>query len=387
MEEFIRSLQELTLAQIVERISALDVEVRAMTDVTAIDEATKKKAALLERKAYLDDIEKRKADALKLQSGIVEPGNIIERGGMEMPKTYAVDTPEYRSAYLRDLQGKEISKEERAAITATKVIPTQTLNMIVEKLEQTSALYSSITVLNIPGSVSIPVENAKADAAFVAMGTAATDSADSFDSVDLGAYKLIKTIEITADVMAMSIDAFESFIVDALYKKMMKAIENAILNGTGASQPTGLLKAGEITQTATFTKAAMTYPDLLKVLGLLPTAYSNGAKITMNRKLFYGEVLGLVDANKKPIVVQDVQNTAKYNLLGYPVVVNDLVPDDTIVFGDFSYYYLNWAMAPEIKSDESVGFRSGSTVYRSLALVDGKKAIAEAFVVATRAAS
>jgi hypothetical protein len=37
-------------------------------------------------------------------------------------------------------------------------------------------------------------------AAEVAMGTAATDSADALAHVSLGAYKLIKTVEITADV-------------------------------------------------------------------------------------------------------------------------------------------------------------------------------------------
>ena len=298
---------------------------------------------------------------------------------------FAANSPEYREAYFKNLMGKPLTTEERTAITASAVIPTSTLNQIVEKLAKVSALYERITKSNFPGNISIPVENAKADAAFVAMATAATDATDSFATISLAAYKLIKTFEINADVMAMSIDSFESFIVTALIKKMNKAIENAILNGTGSNQPTGLLKTGEITAAITFTKAAMKYADIMKIIGTLPTAYHPMAAFTMPRVLFFEEVLGMQTTDGNKIVVADAQSPAKFNILGYPVIINDLVPTDTIVFGDFSYYHMNWSSDIAIDTDTSVGFRTGSTVYRGMALVDGKKTLDEAFVVSTRA--
>ncbi|MBO4567179.1 MAG: phage major capsid protein, partial [Bacteroidales bacterium] len=72
--------------------------------------------------------------------------------------------------------------------------------------------------------------------------SAATDSTDAITSISLGAYKLIKTVEITADVDAMSIDAFETWLVNRLVNKIEKAIDYAVLNGTGsgANQATGI---------------------------------------------------------------------------------------------------------------------------------------------------
>jgi len=86
--------------------------------------------------------------------------------------------------------------------------------------------------------------------------------------------------------------------------------------------------------------------------------------------------------------VADVQSPAKFNILGYPVILEDSFPKDNLVFGDLKEgYKFNFAMAPEVRSDESVGFRTGSTVYRVMALADGKPADKNALTLFTRDAS
>ena len=101
-----------------------------------------------------------------------------------------------------------------------------------------------------------------------------------------------------------------------------------------------------------------------------------------------GSDSGETDSNGKPVVVADVQSPAKFNILGYPVILEDSIPKDNIVFGDlFEGYKFNFAMAPTVESDKSVAFRSGSTVYRVMALADGKPADKKALCLFTRAAS
>lgn len=358
----------------------LDEADKIINQVETLDNQWKEDAVNLANEAALQN----KFKSLKIENGGI---NNMEKV-LENENVFASN--EYKNAWLKNLQGKELNSEEIKlvnAVNGTAVIPTQTLNKIIEKLEQTSALYSKITTLNIPSNISIPVENAKNDASWVAMATASTDSDDSFSTVSLAAYKLIKTIEITADVENMSIQAFEGFIVNSLYKKMAKAIENAILNGTGTNQPTGLLKSGEITTTTTFTKAGMTYKDLMKIIGQLGTSYLPGACFVMPRAVFFNDVLGMSTSTGDRVVVADAQSPAKYNILGYPVILADYCTADTIIFGDLSYYYFNWVKDVEVKSDGSVGFRSGSTVYRAMALCDGKKVLGDAFCTATRALS
>lgn len=304
--------------------------------------------------------------------------------GME-ERTYGVETPEYRSAWLRNLQGKELSVEERAAVTATAAIPTTTMNKIIARMELTP-LIQAVDVTYIPGNVTYPIEKTVNGVSWVDMGTAATDSADAIDSISLGAFKLIKTVEITADVKAMGIDAFEDWLVARLGNKMSVAVAAAIAAGTGSNQATGLTKSGQITQTGTYTKAGMTYKDLMAILATLPSQYLVNAKFAMPRAVFYSDLLGMTDSSGKPVVVADVQSPAKFNVLGYPVILEDSFPKDNIVFGDlFEGYKFNFAMAPEVRSDESVGFRSGSTVYRVMALADGKPADVNGLCLFTRA--
>lgn len=350
-------------------LNALEKEVRSLKDErTQLTQAAERRAKILR----------------EVSAG---GGKVIRTFDQGMPekRTYTPESAEYRSAWLRNLQGKELMVEERAAVTAGAVIPTQTMNRIVGKLEETPII-AAVDVTYIPGNVSYPVEKTVNAASWVAMGTAATDSADVLDTISLGAYKLIKTVEITADVQAMGIDAFESWLVDRLANKIAVAVDAAIFNGTGTSQATGILKAGEITQTGTFTKAGITYKDLLKIMSTIGTQYLPNAKFAMPRALFYGEVLGLTDSSGKPVVVTDPQAPAKLNVLGFPVIVDDNCAADTIVFGDFKEgYKFNFAKAPTVESDGSVAFRSGSTVYRAMALADGKPADKKALCVFTRA--
>jgi HK97 family phage major capsid protein len=299
--------------------------------------------------------------------------------------TFAIDSAEYREAFLLNLQGRELTAEQRAAVTGTAAIPTQTLNQIYRYVEE-SPILSSIDMTYIPGNITLPVESAVADAAWVAVGTAATDSADAVTSISLAAHKLIKTLEVTADVEAMAIDAFENWIVAKLGEKMEKALDNAVFNGTGSGQPTGILKTIS-TATGTFTKAKAKYSDLIAIIAALPTGPAKNAKFAMPRKLFFTDVIGIEDQAGQPVCHADVTSPAKYNILGYPVILDDNIPADNIIFGDFKAYKMNIAKAPVISSDDSVAFRSGSRVYRALALADGKLAMADAFVRFNRAAS
>lgn len=372
------------LEEIAVRLSAIAKEMENEdADIDALTEEVRNLKA--EKKQIEDAAEKRE----KLRSEVASGAGVVMRNFNmgKTERTFDVDSAEYRAAYLKNLQGKALNTEERAAITASAAIPTQTMNKIVGKLELVPMI-SAVDVTYIPGNITYPVEGTINAASWVAMGTAATDSADTLTSVSLGAYKLIKTIEVSADVQAMAIDAFESWLVDRLANKLQVAVDAAILTGTGTNQATGILKSGEITQTGTFTKAAMKYKDLMKIIATIPTQYLPGASFVMPRALFYGEVLGMEDTTENRIVVADAQAPAKFNILGYPVIVDDNCSADTVIFGDLrECYKFNFAKAPEVMSDDSVGFRTGSTVYRVMALADGKPVNKNAVCVFTRAST
>lgn len=341
---------------------------------------------LAERQQIQNEVQTRQQLRASVAAGLV--GTITEHheedNNMEN-RTFAIGSAEYREAYLMNLQGRELNAEQRAAVNASAAIPTQTMNQIYGYLED-SPILSRVDLTYIPGNVTLPVEGTNADASWVDMATASTDSSDTVDSISLAAYKLIKTVEITADIESMAIDAFESWLVRNLGAKIEKALDAAVFNGTGSKQATGILKTIS-TATGTFTKAKAKYSDLINIIAALPSGPAKNATFAMPRKLFFTDVIGIEDQSGQPVCHVDVESPAKYNILGYHVVLDDNIPVDNILFGDFKAYKLNIAKAPTVASDDSVGFRSGSRVYRAMALADGKLALASAFVRYTRASS
>ena len=363
-------------------IRAMNMDEVAGDALTALEKEVEDLQA--ERQQIMDDVQKRQQMREKIAAGEVT-GKTIEENKEENTmenRTYAIDSAEYREAYLMNLQGKELNAEQRAAVSAAAAVPTQTLNHIFRYLEE-SPILSRVDMTHIPGNVVLPVESNVAAAAWVAVGAAATDSADAITSISLGAHKLIKTLEITADIEAMAINAFEAWIVAKLGEKMEAALDNAVFNGTGSGQPTGILTT--VAATGTYTKAKAKYADLVAIIAALPSGPAKNATFAMPRKLFFTDVIGIEDTQGQPVVHVDVESPAKYNILGYHVILDDNIPADNILFGDFKAYKLNLAKAPVISSDDSVAFRTGSRVYRALALADGKLALASAFVRYTRA--
>lgn len=326
---------------------------------------------ILGRKAEIaGKAEKRAKIMQRLAQGAGKVTRKFKENGGEQEMNYSIDSKEYRNAFLKNLQGKPVTAEERTALAnGSYVIPQETVNKIYGAMEL-YPLMNAVDVLHIPGTVIVPVEGTVNAGAVVAMGTAATDAEDTMGQVSLGIYKIIKTIEITADVEAMAIDAFETWLVDRLANKIARAVTGYIAAGSGTSQPTGLTTIGATGQT--YTKAAITFDDILAIIATLPTQYTPNASFVMSRTTFWSNVMAVKDGENRPIVVADAQSPAKFNVLGFPVILEDAVGTD-IIFGDLKEGYVwNFGKDIAIDKDDSVGFRAGSTVFRGMCLGDGK---------------
>lgn len=384
------------LQEIEARLNQIKVEIEQDgADIDALEQEVKNLTE--ERKQILEKAEKRSKIISDITSGAGVTINDFLPKPEERKKEFTadtiLDTPEYRSAYLKRLQGKELNDVEKRALTtasnsAGAAVPTTTLNKIIDKLRQTSALFPRITVSYVPGNLSLVVANAKNAANWKTEGTDGTPADDTVVNVNLTGYELIKLVEISAAAEAMTIDAFEDYIASEIGRQLAIAIENAILNGDGDGEPTGILEGITWTSDNSTTWASngtIGYDNLVDALALLPTLYHNNAIFVMNRKMLFGGIRKIKTDDKQPIFTYNPQDAARNSILGYPVVVDDYMPDDTILLGDFSYYYMNFAKSPEISVSREAGFKSGKITYRGLAVADGKPALAEAFVKISKA--
>lgn len=385
-------IREMTGEDIETRLSAIKEEMNLPeADIDALTSEVEQIEA--RKKELIEGAEKRAALAEKIATG--EEGKIVKKmevSEMEELRTITPDSVEYRDAYMKQLMGKEVSVEERAALTsAASVIPTETLNKIYGMLEE-NQLIAQLDALHIPGYVSVPRATTVNDANWVAMGTAATDSADVIGSVSLAAKKLIKTIEITADIQAMSIPAFQNWLVNKLVQKMEAAICAAVINGAGTTTvPQGVGQAGITASTAIAT------PDVKQLsafMGGVGTAYHRDAVFVMSAATFFGLIVPIANDSNGVLVM----NGLEYRLLGHKVILDDNVDNckfknggtqegtaaNHIIFGNFKEgYVFNYGSDIAIEADASVAFRSGSTVYRAMALCDGAVVDNKAFAWAT----
>ena len=360
----------------VEQLEARQAELAGMDTEGATTEELEARADELEAiQAELRAREEAAAKAEEERQKVAESRTdaVIKEFKMEdkkMEERFAINSPEYREAFLKNLQGKELTAEERTAVTATAAIPTQTMNEIIHKLEL-NPLIAAVDVTNIPGYVTYPAESVVNEASWLDMEVASTDSTDAISSFTLGAYKLIKTVEITADVDAMAIDAFENWLVSRLVNKIEKAIDNGIINGTGTTQCTGILTT-KSTATGTFKRSGIKWPDLCGIMGKLAGQYHQDAKFVFNPEFFFGKIMGMADSQGNRVVVLDPQGPVKYNVLGYPAIIDGNLSSEEILFGDLKAYKFNFAKAVEVRKSEEAEFRKGSQVYRAMTLADGK---------------
>lgn len=327
-------------------------------------------------------------------------GMSFERRGLDAG-TDVLASAEYRSAFFKTLLGQQLNPVETAAFqraqaeqradafstvtNSAAVLPTATLNEVISKARTMGGLISVCRGFNMPSKISIPVGTPSNKAEWHTEGAQVDSEKPDVASVTFDGYEIIKVFSISAAAKRMSIAAFESYLVDELTSCVMACIADALVNGTGSGQGTGLLHEGQITNTVEFTNA-VAYSDVVKTVAALKRGYANGAAWAMNNATLYTQFYGMVDANKRPIFITDPKTEGIGKLLGFPVVVDDYIPADTALFGNFQYMGYNLAEGIALEVSRESSFKSGLIDYRAMAIADCKPIVGEAFVKLSKGA-
>lgn len=338
-------------------------------------------ALLEERSALMAQVEQRKGLLNKIAGGSMGEGAPINTE--EERKTFGKDSTEYRSAFLKNVRGLELSDIEKRAFTsaagsAGAAIPTQTANEIITKLKQLAPLLSEITLLHVAGNVTFAVEGTTADAEKHTENASLTASADTLTSVTLGSYEICKLVQVSKTVATMSIDAFETWLTDMISEKIAEKIGSYLITGTGSSQPTGVEKAQTwgASNSVTVAKAASTTAaNVQALIGLLPGTCDKNAKFLMSKKTLFVEFMPLQDNGKNKIVTAEGH---QYYIYGYPVMLDDNIPAGEAYLGDFKKIIGNLSEAINIVSGFDIN--TNSFKYLGCAMFDSKIAVGEAFV-------
>jgi HK97 family phage major capsid protein len=292
------------------------------------------------------------------------------------------------TAVERATLNRAIEAEKRADAYTTSgntpvLIPTTTLNEIISKARKASGVLSIARAFNMPTKIAIPVATPSDKASWNTEGTTVESEKPTIASVTFDAYEIIKVFSISAKVKAMSVDAFEAYLADELYKCVFECIADALINGTGSGQGTGVLTGitwGETNSVEVEAGGKIAYTDVVEAVALLKRGYSRGAKWVLNNATLYRSFYGMTDDVGKPIFVADPKEDHIGRILGFDVVVDDYVPDNVAIFGNFDYLGYNLANGIAVEASTHSSFKSGRIDYRGMAIADCKPIVTEAFI-------
>ena len=254
------------------------------------------------------------------------------------------------------------------------------LDRIIQKLEAIGNILPLITQTAYKGGVAIPVSLVKPTATWINEGADVSSmtkhEVKKTNSVVFSYYKLKVKVAITLEMDVMAMSAFETMISNNIAEAINRALEIAIINGTGSGQPKGILAetpaTGQAVETAGTTVA---YGDLITAEAALPLAYENGAVWCMSKKTFMA-FAGMVDEVGQPIgrVNFGIAGAPERTLLGRKVVLNDNVSSaagEVVAFlFNFKDYVLNTNLGMTVKTYEDND--TDDKVTKAVMLVDGK---------------
>lgn len=386
----------MTLEEVKEELKKIVEKLESSDDMTdeEISELEEKAAKLeAEKRSLITKAEKRKETLEKIKRNSTGYDVETAEEGKEernMNEENIRSSKEYRSAFLKRLQRKDLTEaEERALTTASSsvgaAIPTITQNLIIEKVFQVAPLLNEITLLRVDGNVTFAVESTVNDATLHTEGATITESGDVLIPVSLGQYEVNKYITISKSVSKMSIDAFETWITNMLGKMIAKAITNLIINGTGSSQTKGIDKAatwGDTNSVTVGKTASLSEANVLTLVGLLNGGYDANAKWLMSKKTLINDFRPLQDKSKNDIFVKE---NGTYYIEGYPVLLDERVAEHDAFLGDLTMYVGN--LGEEVTVDQDKKLSSNSFEFLGSAMFDGKPAVSDAFVKLTKATS
>ena len=354
------------------------------------------------------------ADAQPVNAGIV--ASFSSATAQQRSDESPLESAEYRTAFMRffqrgvaipdDLQARvsaymqTLPPEQRAGDTintgnAGAVIPITVMREVINTIRKRYGnLYSKVTKTAVQGGVEYPIGALQAEFKWISESTVSPNQ--SIGSVGTVSFKYHEAeIRIAQSFLSaiLSIDAFEAKIAEVIAVAYMKAMDTAIVKGTGVGMPLGILNDTRVTGAAGHT-IALTAAEInnwtawrKKFFAKLPLGYRNGEFI-FNLSTVDAYLETMADNNNNPIFRQatglEVNDGDAYDPNGrffgrrISLVEPEILPDfDTASSNDVIGIF--W-QPEEYAMNENFGFmmrryfddRENKWINKALTVVDGK---------------
>lgn len=326
-------------------------------------------------------------------------GEVITRSAEEEEAIVAdmYDTEEYRNAFMQYIQrGTEIPMELRAYPTTNDIthtsdiapqIPTTMGQQIISKMEEYGTIWNKVKKLSVKGGLWFRVLDLNPVATWIDEDNPSkTQKVGGGTKVQFSFYMLECRLAQTLLAGAVSFDDFQALFVPAIAKAMVKALEAAIIAGTGTGMPLGITNDSRITNIVEM--KSTDFSDWVawhkRVKAAMPKEYRNGQFI-LAQGSWDKYIETLRDADNHPVSqtgYNPVTGEEEYRLMGKPVftVTDAILPDfdgasngDIVgIFGNLDNYAVNTQPGMPMTTKRWIDEDTNQEKLKSLVALDGK---------------
>lgn len=373
-----------------EAVAKLEDEIRALTEeLEALEKSSKKTIETPAKDAAGE--ERKEAKVMKIRDFY----------GMNAQERDAFFANEEVKGFLTNV--RTAIREKRAITNVGLTIPEVMIGLIEQEVETSSKLLRFVHLENIKGTGRELIMGSYPEAVWTEMCATLNELSLGFNDVEIDGYKVGGYFAVCNAVLEDNDVALAQKIVKALGVAIAKALDKAIIYGTGTKMPLGIVtRLAEDDEPDDYPATARTWVDLhesnvitgtnktglnlfKEIAGHLEAIIndyeSSGLVWVMNKKTHMRLIVESMGVNANAAIVAGIGN--QMPVVGGEIVELDFVPDDNIVVGYFNAYLMVQRAGIKLGQSEHYMFIQDRTVFKGTARYDGKPVIAEAFAVFT----
>lgn len=324
------------------RLAAIQNEIDAATgeQLTALEKEVADLQA--ERQQILAEVQTRQQLRANIAAGLVT-GNPIEENKEENNmenRTFTLESEEYRSAFLKNLRGEDMTDVEKRAFSflttnTAAPLPTVMQNRIIDLIGEAHPIVADVYRMDSNAAITIPVAKAiVADAGKTAEGAASNELQITFENVNLSGEDYTANVKMSYKMSHMAIPAFETYLIGQIAQRLGSKLAAGIVSKIKS----GMAAANKVQTGVTYANICAGFGELKRVGQVI---------VYGTRKGVYNKLVGMVDSNKRPIFQQAITAGAAGALLGATIKFEDAIGDDELLIGDPKKYLQN-VVAPVI---------------------------------------
>ena len=322
----------------------------------------------------------------------LENMNVVERS--------ALFQREDVSAWLSEI--RSCIREKRALQNVGLTVPEVMLGLIRENITEYSKLYKHVDVRQVNGDGRAVVMGTIPEAIWTDCCANINELDLAFNDVELGCWKVGGFFAICNATLEDSDVDLASEVLTAIGRAIGRALDKAILYGTGSRMPLGIVtRLAQESQPASYPATARAWTDLhssnIKTIASTYTGkdlfgqlmsnfanakgkYSKGEIVhVMNETTFAFLMSQAVAFDANGAIVAAIGGTMP--VIGGTIEIVSDVPDYNIISGYFDLYLLGERAGQKFATSEHYKFLADQTVFKGTARYDGQPAIAEGFVL------